>query len=232
MQASPSDEPEITLEQLGIGRLFQHVRDAIIVADSRTERIVAWNSGASTLFGYTEEEARTLLLHELVPENLRALHRTGIARYQETGSGNLIDSGTAVELMGLHKEGHEIPVELTLTAIPEPTQDGDRFVLAILRDISDRKAAELAALDLRDAQIRQQQALELNDTIVQGLTVAKMSLEAGRVDKGIEAVSATLERVKTLVGELLAQIGSETPLQAGDLVRKSAATITPQEEQP
>lgn len=231
MQTSASDEPEITLEQLGIGRLFQHVRDAIVVANARTERIVAWNSSAETLFGYSEEEARAVLLHELVPENLRTLHRTGIARFQETGSGNLIDSGTAVELMGLHKDGHEVPVELTLTAIPETTEDGHRFVLAILRDISDRKAAEVAALELRDAQLRQQQALELNDTIVQGLTVAKMSLEAGRVDKGIEAVSATLERVKALVGQLLAQIGTASPLQAGDLVRKHPANVTTEEDQ-
>ncbi len=232
MKAESASDPEVTLEQLGIGRLFQHVRDAIVVANARTERIVAWNSCAATLFGYSEQEARRLLLHELVPENLRTLHRTGIARYQQTGSGNLIDSGTAVELMGLHKEGHEIPVELTLTAIPDRIEDGGRFVLAILRDISDRKAAELAALELRDAQLRQQQALELNDTIVQGLAVAKMSLEAGRVDKGLEAVTATLDRVKGLVRELLAQIGSDAPLEAGDLVRKDAATVTAKEDQP
>ncbi len=231
MEAGAGREQEVTLEQLGIGRLFQHVRDAIIVADARTERIVAWNNCAKALFGYSAQEAKRILLHALVPENLRTLHRTGIARFQETGAGNLINSGTAVELMGLHKEGHEVPVELTLTAIPEPTEEGHRFVLAILRDISDRKAAELAALELRDAQVRQQQALELNDTIVQGLTVAKMSLEAGRVDKGMEAVSATLERVKALVGELLTQIGNESPLQAGDLVRKHPAKVTGDEEQ-
>ncbi|MDP9067028.1 MAG: PAS domain S-box protein [Actinomycetota bacterium] len=225
-----SEREQITLEQLGFGRLFQRVRDAIIVANARTERIVAWNSGAAAMFGYTEEEARDLLLHELVPENLRTLHRTGIARYQETGSGNLIDSATAVELVGLHKDGHEVPVELTLTGIPDPIGRGDRYALAILRDIADRKAAEVAALQLRDSQLRQQQAFELNDTIVQGLTVAKMSLEAARTDEALEAITVTLERVKAWVGELLAQIGDENPVQPGDLVRSRPATVVAEEE--
>ena len=216
---------EITLEQLGIGRLFAHVRDAIIVADASTERIVAWNSCAAALFGYSDEEVSDLPLHYLVPENLRSAHRTGIARYQETGTGNLIDSGTAVELVGMHKDGTEVPIELTLTAIPDADIDGHRFALAIVRDVSERKAAQETALKLRDAQARQQQALELNDTIVQGLAVAKMALENGHTDKGLEAVTETLKKVKSLVGGLLSDLG-DAQLIDGGLIRAAPATIS------
>lgn len=216
---------EVSLEQLGIGRLFQEVRDAIIVADAHSERIVAWNVCAASLFGYSEEEAKQMPLHRLVPDNLRSAHRTGIARYQETGAGNLINSGTAVELVGLHKDGSEVPIELTLTAIPQPSTEGHRYALAIVRDMTERRAAQETALKLRDAQARQQQALELNDTIVQGLAVAKMALESGHPDKGLQAVTETLKRVKSLVADLLTDLG-EAHWEEGSLLRRSAATVS------
>lgn len=219
---------DVTLEQLGIGRLFQDVRDAIIVADALSERILAWNGCASAIFGYTEEEAKGLPLHDLVPENLRSAHRTGIARYQETGGGNLINSGTVVELVGLHKDGSEVPIELTLTAIPQTSDEGHRYALAIVRDVTERRAAQETALKLRDAQARQQQALELNDTIVQGLAVAKMALESGHTEKGLEAVTETLKKVKSLVADLLSDLG-DADWDEGSLVRRSAATVTEEE---
>jgi PAS domain S-box-containing protein len=218
-------EQDDRFEELGLGRLFKHVRDAVIVANARTETIVAWNDCAEELFGYTGPEAGKLPLHALVPETLRQTHRTGLARYQETGGGNLIDSGTAVELVGLHKDGSEIPIELTLTRIPETDPGGDRFALAIVRDLKERKAAEQAALQLRDAESRQKQALELNDTIVQGLAVAKMALETQDTGKGLEAVTSTLKRAQAIVASLLADIGAKQGLGPGDLVRERAADL-------
>lgn len=219
---------EVTLADLGIGRLFQHVRDAIIVADAYTEEIVAWNEAATDILGYTVEEAKQLPLHSLVPEDLRSAHRTGIARYQETGHGNLLDSGSPVELVALHKDGHKVPIELTLTAIPDTFKDGHRFAMAIMRDVTERKRAEETALQLRAAQIRQQQALELNDTVVQGLAVAKMALEMGEGDKGLEAVTASLKTIKKLVAALLADIERTEVLTEGALVRDAPARVSPE----
>ena len=39
-------------QDLGIGNLFEAVRDAVVVADARTGRIVLWNPAASKIFGY------------------------------------------------------------------------------------------------------------------------------------------------------------------------------------
>ncbi|MFN2526540.1 MAG: PAS domain S-box protein, partial [Actinomycetota bacterium] len=212
-------------DNFGIGRLFRQVRDAIVVANARTERIVLWNQTAERMFGYKEAEALQLPLHTLVPETLRNVHRTGIARYQETGGGNLIDAGHPVELKGVHKAGHEVPIELTLTKIPERTPEGDRFALAIIRDITDRKRAEEAALRHHDMERRRQQALELNDEIVQGLAVAKMALETGRQDQGLEAVAQTMRRAQKIVSQLLADISEDRPLEPGDLVRRDPAQV-------
>lgn len=193
-----------------------------MVADAAAERIVAWNDFAKQIFGYSEAEALELPLHALVPANLRDLHRTGIHRFQRTGKGNLIDSGSPVELMGVHKEGHEVPIELTLTQIPEVGPNGERFALAIIRDVTERKEAEKAALLARDIAARQEQALELNDGIVQGLAVAKMAIETGDLDKGLEVIGHTLQQAKAVVAGLLGGLEDDRGIQPGDLKSDSA----------
>jgi PAS domain-containing protein len=45
------------LEDLGIGRLFERVRNAVIVADAPTQQIVLWNRAATEIFGYPLSEA-------------------------------------------------------------------------------------------------------------------------------------------------------------------------------
>ena len=44
-------------EDLGIGKLFEKVRDAVVVAEARTQRIVLWNPTATKIFGYSTSEA-------------------------------------------------------------------------------------------------------------------------------------------------------------------------------
>ena len=203
----------------GIGRLFRAMRDGAVVASALHERIVLWNKCAENIFGYSETEALQLPLHELVPEVLRENHRTGLARYQETGHGNLIDTGTAVELVGLHKNGSEVPIELTLTPIEERSEDGSRFVLAVVRDISDRKVAESARLHLREEQLNRREALELNDSVVQGLATAKLALEMGDNALALRVLEQTLTTARSHVGSLMSSMSEEEGLRPGDLVR-------------
>jgi PAS domain S-box-containing protein len=40
-------------QDLGLGKLFETVRDATIVADARTGRIVLWNPATTEIFGRT-----------------------------------------------------------------------------------------------------------------------------------------------------------------------------------
>jgi PAS domain S-box-containing protein len=133
-------------EDLGFGKLFERIRDAAIVADATTQRIVLWNPAAEQMFGYSTSEALELRVEALVPENLKDDHRAGIARYAETGHGPYIDSDKPLELPALKKDDEEIHVELSLSPI-EPVDGADdsrRFVLAIVRDVTSRKQADLA----------------------------------------------------------------------------------------
>src|SRR5918992_2508518 len=98
---------------LGIGKLFERIRDAAIVED-------------------------------LVPEHLKDQHRAGIARYAESGHGPYIDSPRLLELPALRKGGEEIYIELSLSPIGvvDHADGNERYVLAIVRDITARKRTE------------------------------------------------------------------------------------------
>ena len=136
-------------EDLGFGRLFEKVRDAVIVADASTQRIILWNAAAARMFGYSATEAMKLRVEALVPEPLKAAHRAGIARYAETGHGPYIDSDAPLDLPAVRKDGEEISVEMSLSPIHQ-AQDASggeargevHFVLAIIRDVTGRKRAE------------------------------------------------------------------------------------------
>ena len=133
-------------EDLGIGRLFERVRDAIIVADAKTERIVLWNPAAEKVFGYSVPEALEMRVEALVPGYLKARHQKGIASYGETGHGAYIDSHALLDLPAVRKDGEEISIELSLNPIgpaDDAAKNGEgRFVLAIVRDATERKKAE------------------------------------------------------------------------------------------
>jgi hypothetical protein len=76
-----------------------------------------------------------------------------------------------------------------------------------------------------DMKVRQRQALEINDNIVQGLTVAQLSLELARTDDAHAALDDTLAKARTIISTLLGEIQSEDALYAGDLVRAQPALV-------
>jgi PAS domain S-box-containing protein len=137
----------LTPEDFGIGQLFCEIRDAVVVGDAETGRIVLWNPAAAALFGITAAEAVGLSIEILVPEPFRERHRAGLARFRETGGGSIIESGQTVELPALRRTGEQITIELTLSPIAASRASG-HFVLAIIRDATERRLAELDRLRL------------------------------------------------------------------------------------
>ena len=185
-------------EDLGIGNLFERVRDAVVVADARTQRIVLWNPAATKMFGYAAREALELRVEAIVPHRLKAQHRAGIARYAETGHGPYMGSGEPLELPAVRKDGREIDVELSLSPIgPAETPDGGgRFVLAILRDVTERKRAEASLRAF--AEKLQQSNRELQDFAY----VASHDLQ-----EPLRKVSSFSERLRTTYGDALGEQG-------------------------
>lgn len=126
--------------QFGLGALFDAVPDAVIVAEARSGEVVLWNRGAFELFGFTEAEAVGMSLRRIVPPEMRERHDKGIRRFVETGSAVLVESGTALEVPALHRDGSRFWVELRLSALQAAELPGI-FVMAIIRDVSQRRRA-------------------------------------------------------------------------------------------
>ncbi|MFP4003051.1 MAG: adenylate/guanylate cyclase domain-containing protein [Alphaproteobacteria bacterium] len=111
--------------------------DAIILVNHEG-RVIFWNDAATKLFGYTAAEMTGRAVHDIIaPPHMRRPAQEGFARFQATGKGPGV--GGLKELPALHKDGYEIPVELTIAALRE--QNG-YTAAAIIRDIRERKEAE------------------------------------------------------------------------------------------
>jgi glucose-6-phosphate-specific signal transduction histidine kinase len=74
----------------------------------------------------------------------------------------------------------------------------------LLGQASDRlRRSEALRLQLAKAAHWHREAVEINDSIVQGLAAAKWSLEAGHTDSGLRIVTETLDHAQTMVSQLL-----------------------------
>jgi len=68
------------------------------------------------------------------------------------------------------------------------------------RNETERRRLETAALLHRDA-------IEINDSLIQGMAAAKWSLEAGDVETGLNTLNATISQAQELVSGLIRQAG-------------------------
>jgi PAS domain S-box-containing protein len=118
---------------------------AMIVAVDVEGKIISWNNAAERLFGYSKEEMMGEPLITIIPERYRDSHSRGFAHACRSDEYNII--GRSVELAGLHKNGHEFPVELSLGVW---IQDGKKFFSGIVHDISKRKVAEAELINAKE----------------------------------------------------------------------------------
>lgn len=97
--------------------------------------ITEWNRQAELTLGWTREEALGRNLAELIiPAAMREGHTRGMQAFTKTGTGPVI--GKRLEVTAVHREGHEIPVQLSVAAVRE----GEAYVAnAFLHDISHRR---------------------------------------------------------------------------------------------
>ncbi|MBI1916405.1 MAG: PAS domain S-box protein [Planctomycetes bacterium] len=100
--------------------------------------ITTWNAQAEATFGWPRSEAIGRQLAEtVIPPQHREAHYQGLARFLATGEGPVLNR--RIELTALHHDGHEFPVELTIS----PLRRGDTYLFnACVHDISERKQAE------------------------------------------------------------------------------------------
>ena len=150
-------------------------------------KVVAWNLQAAATFGYSREEAIGQPLAELIiPAGLRDAHKRGLARFLATGDGPILNR--RLELTALHRDGHEFPIEITVT---NPIRsDGGTFFGAFLRDISERRRHE--------AELRQAKDAAESATQAKSEFLANMSHELRTPLNGVLGYAQLLQRDRDL----------------------------------
>ncbi len=118
-------------------KIIDKALDAVISMNTKGT-VLGWNPQAEVIFGWPLLAAVGQPLASLIiPPHQREAHAQGLRRYLETGQGSLLDR--RIEMTAVHRDGREIPVELSMTVAG--SSEG-RIFTAFVRDISERKRTE------------------------------------------------------------------------------------------
>jgi len=112
--------------------------DGIVTIDEKS-RIQFVNESAARIFGYSQDELLGQELTMLMPERFRPLHLRSFRRYNETGEKHV--PWQSIEFFGLHKNGREIPIEVSLG---EYRTADRRLFTGVLRDVTERRGEQEA----------------------------------------------------------------------------------------
>jgi PAS domain S-box-containing protein len=169
-RVAPDDELLATMTSLGsqIGQFVERCRaergvresearktailnaafDCIVTMDG-SGHIVEVNAATERTFGYSAEEMVGQELAEIMipPGGLREDHRRGLQRYMDTGAARIV--GHPVELTAMRADGSTFPVELAVT---RPDLPGPALFCGYLRDVTERRRAELALQGMAEEQ--------------------------------------------------------------------------------
>lgn len=128
---------QILREQRRMRVILDNSNDAFVSVDS-AGKITDWNTAAENTFGWKANIALGQYLSDLIiPVSQRSAHKEGFDNFLRTGKGIVINR--RIEVMALHKQGHEVAIELAVAAL----HDGNGYIAhAFARDISERRASE------------------------------------------------------------------------------------------
>ena len=191
--------------------------EGIITLDA-DGRIDSVNRAAEKMFGYGPSELVGQNVQTLVPEPFRKEHAGHLAHYSTTGQSSILGKGR--EVSAQRKDGSIFPIYL---AASEISVDNEKRFAAIIRDISDEKAAKDS---LRSAERRFRAVFDQQYQLASILSPDGVVLETN--EKSLEIAGPERE---TIVGAKFWEVPwwcHSTDLQdrMRDAVRKAASGKT------
>jgi two-component system sensor kinase FixL len=199
--------------------------DAIVMIDEQ-ERITTFNLAAERLFGHQAADVIGKGVALLMAEPHRSAHHAYVRRYIETGERHIIGIGRETE--GRRANGETFPISLTVGEARGPA--GRRFV-AIIRDLTAQRAAELSA---RSLELRLSQVGRFN---LMGEMAAGIAHE---INQPLSAIATYAQAAKRIMGHVQPDIPTlmdickkidEQALRAGRVLENLRKFIRKQEIQ-
>jgi diguanylate cyclase (GGDEF)-like protein/PAS domain S-box-containing protein len=129
---------QLQASEARIRAVTDNVADGIIIINTQG-LIESANPAVTTIFGYPQNELVGQNVAMLMPSPYQEHHDEYIRLYKETGQSRLM--GSRRELVGMHKDGREIPIDITLSKMVD---NNVRYFIGIIRDITERKQQMMA----------------------------------------------------------------------------------------
>jgi PAS domain S-box-containing protein len=117
-------------------KFYEQPPDGTIMLD-KNGKIDRVNEAAEAMFGFSRERMIGQSIEMLIPERFRDRHIAHRAHYMEDQKTRAM--GANLELFAQRADGSEFPVDIMLSPMEI---DQRRLVLAMIRDITERKRAE------------------------------------------------------------------------------------------
>ena len=141
-------EQRLELQESRTRQILDGLNEAVITIDS-AGTISSANAPTARMFGYPVSALVGENVSVLFGEEERKAHGGHLQNYLETGAGRAV--GARGRVVGKHRDGHAVHVELSLSEIDV---EGERYVTGILRDLAERLRVE-ADLDRLASRLEQ-----------------------------------------------------------------------------
>jgi diguanylate cyclase (GGDEF)-like protein/PAS domain S-box-containing protein len=196
-------ERKMNIIESNYWEIFNSTNDALFVHDAYTGAIMDANKAVEKMYGYTREEIFFMNVHDF---------SSGVAPYSLNEAVNMIrkaveEGSQTYEWLGKKKSGELFWTEVSLTA---SRIGGEGRVLAVVRDITDRKEIE-----------KRLQYLSAHDSLTGLYNRSHFETEFKRASKGrrypVSVIVADLDGLKG-VNDAHGHV-------AGDLLIKAAAAL-------
>ena len=234
---------EVALQPLSLGRIMVTIVDLTqrVAAEQRFRlavkaapcgmlmidaegRITLVNSQAEEIFGYQRSELLGLSIDSLVPERYREDHSRFRARFNQTPVARQM--GAVADLVGMRKDGSEVPVEIGLN--PIATNEGNFVLASVIDSTPRRRATEELRASLRDKELLLQ---EIHHRVKNNLAVigSILFLQSSTTNDPelLRVLQECQERVRSmsLVHERLYLTGDLGKLDFSDYIRELAQQL-------
>lgn len=146
---------EIELQAARFEAILETARDAIISINEQG-LITLFNQAAEEIFGFEASEVLGKNVSLLMPEPYRREHDQYLRSYQQTGEARAIGRIRKVE--GQRKNGEVFPMELSVS---EVNAAGETLYTAVIRDVAERREAELELGRLRHLSMQRQRLADI-----------------------------------------------------------------------